>query len=307
METNSSVIYGILVGIIAGVLSTLVEAYVAFHNELYFLWPWVGFFLYIPGLLTVLITGVALTYMLMRFRMQLGSMYGIAFGAFAMLTFFIFDNLLVFPIFVAPVVWPWQDFFFNFRFLVGLIDTLANGFLIFFIGVWIEKKYISETISYWQEIFGRSLGFLKYSILILMIVYLILMPAGVILSVPYFTSNQFYFTLIAYVTPAASIILICLWWLSFRALPSRKSVSISEYTKAYTKLLRNVIINGIVNETAFFYEIFFLYPFGLSALLQRVPNISAVSLTLIQAYLTVISFQMIIHILALAFLLYLKE
>lgn len=303
---RKSVLYGILVGMIASVFSTLIEAFVAFHEELYFLWPWAGFFLYTPGLLTVFITSWLITKFLIKSGISIEEYYGIYVGLSAMITFFIFDNLIVFPIFVAPVVWPWQDFFFNFRFPVGLIDTLANGFLMFLIGIWFEVNFVSSKTQAVRDLFIKALFYLKYLLFILLVLYVILMPAGIILSAQYISANRFYATLLLYVTPIASIILVALWFWSFYSIP-KSSLNPSDYSKAYKILLRNTILNGIINEIAFFYEILFLYPFGLERISQMFPTLPGIGLLLIQGYLTVLSFQMIVQILCTSFLMYLKE
>ena len=299
---NRVTVYPIVVGILAGVLSTFAEAFVAFHEELHFLWPWAGFFLYMPGLITILLTGVAIAISMRKRAMPINPRFGIYFGISAMLTFFVFDNLIVFPIFIAPVIWPWQDFFFNFRFPVGLIDTLANGFLIFLIGCWIEYKYVKGLDVLTREIALKALVYLKYVILVLSLIYIVSLAAAMLFSLPYILTKSFLSIFIVYATPIASVILFTLWINSYYALHKIDYSRIESLLKAYSTIRRNTIINAIINEIVFFYEISFLYPFAIHRVKVAFPNLPQLGMALIQAYLIALSFQIIFLITAWALL-----
>ncbi|MCD6514544.1 MAG: hypothetical protein J7L07_06440 [Candidatus Odinarchaeota archaeon] len=294
---------GIIIGLIAGIVATLVEAFVAYNESLYFLWPWVGFFLYTPGLVTALLISLFLTQLYMKRGATLDENYGIFLGLTILIVFFVFDNLIIFPIFVAPVVWPWQDFFFNFRFPVGLIDTLANGFIFFMIGCWIEKKYVTKTDPKMENLFFKIFNIVKYVFTGLAAIYIPLVVVALMLSADYLKTESFLSPMILFMTPIASVILVILWFLAIKTILKVSTIDYELIRSATSRLIKIVIINGIINEFAFFYEIFFLYPFGQGVITSAFPELSMFHKALIQGYLVVISFQMIFMLLLISLLL----
>ncbi|MEQ9715242.1 MAG: hypothetical protein ABGF52_06860 [Candidatus Asgardarchaeum sp.] len=300
---KSSVRVGIIVGLIAGIVATLVEAFVAYNESLHSLWPWVGFFLYTPGLVVALLISLFMTQLYMKRGAILDENYGIFLGLTILIVFFVFDNLIIFPIFVAPVVWPWQDFFFNFRFPVGLIDTLANGFIFFMIGCWIEKKYVTKTDPKMENLFFKIFNIVKYVFTGLAAIYIPLVIVALMLSADYLKTESFLSPMVLFMTPIASVILVILWFLAAKTILKVSTIDYELIRSATSRLIKIVIINGIINGFAFFYEIFFLYPFGQGVITSAFPELPMFHKALIQSYLVVISFQMIFMLLMISLLL----
>lgn len=302
MLLKKSVRDSVIIGLIAGIGTTLVEAFVAYNKTLYFLWPWAGFFLYTPGIFTMLVLSLLLTRMYIEKGKELDANYGLYLGLTGFLVFLIFDNLIVFPIFVAPVVWPWQDFFFNFRFPVGLTDTLANGIILFMVGCWINSNYVKKSDQKTEEMIFKAFRFVKYIFIVLSVIYLPLFAVALFLSESHLKIDSFIGPYILSISPIASIILIVIWGYAIKNILKINTIDYEAIRNTKSKLIKITILNGIINEFAFFYAIIFLYPFNEERLTDLFPTLTTFCKSLIQGYLVIISFQMIFLLLMIALL-----
>ncbi|MCD6484348.1 MAG: hypothetical protein J7L47_04475 [Candidatus Odinarchaeota archaeon] len=301
---KKSTLWGIIVGIVSGILATVIEALVAFNRPLYILWPWIGVYFYLPGLFITYITMSVFTKWLQKTN-DLEKNYGIITGIVAMLTFFVFDNLIIFPIFVAPVVWPWQDFFFNFRFPVGLSDTLANGIMMFFIGCWFEKKLFSELD---ESVKTYAIMILKDASIAFLLLALLAIPMWIFAVYTFQVLVQgvtFFKDFVVYSTIAGGILLELLWF--FEYLEVRKVLRGTPVTEIFRRFVILLLAIAIVNGSAFYFSQLFLYPFGESSLNSLLPLLPTIPKLAVVSYLTIVTYQIVILFLILSALILLKE
>ena len=231
--------------------------------------------------------------------------YGLITGIASMLTFFVFDNLIVFPLFVAPIVWPWQDFFFNFRFPAGLSDTLANGIIIFFIGCWFEKKLFPE-IDEQAKSYAKII--LKDATLAFLILLMLAIPVWAYTLYVFQTSVQgfsFFKEYVLYGILIGGIILEILWGLEYLQL--RRVVSTGFVAESLKRITLYLVIIAIVNGTAFYFSQLFLYPFGEGALNNLLPLLPDFVRLLLITYFAIVTYQLILLLLILTMLILLKE
>ena len=303
-SVKKSTLWGLAVGIVSGIFATFVEAFVAFNRPLYMFWPWIGVYFYLPGLITTYLTVAIFTKWLQRTN-ALEKNYGVTTGLAAMLTFFVFDNLIIFPIFVAPAVWQWQDFFFNFRFPVGLSDTLANGFMTFFIGCWFEKKLfleLDESVKKYASLVLKdaSVAFLLLTVLALpMWIFAVYTFQALVQGISFFKDFMLYSMV------AGGVLLEILWVSEY--LEVRKILHGTPVAEVFKRFVILLLAIAIVNGTAFYFSQIFLYPFGESVLNNLLPLLPTVARLAVVSYLTIVTYQIVLLFLILSVVTLLKE
>lgn len=273
---------------------TSVNICITLYPFLQFLWPWVGFYLNLPGLVIIYFC----------FRFFAGRYYeelkdetaaGIVMALAAIAIFIFFDNLLVYPFFIAPVLWPEQPLFFNFWFPEGLIDIFANSILIIVIGLRIQRKFFgihSDKINWSLYDFVKFLlkaikiGFFMYASLVILF----------LASKNEIKSNIYLLELsINWITPSIETIRIAIWLTTLYFINRWMK---QKYIERINRILAgNIAINATLNFVSTPLQLIFLYPIDFN---QYFANISWLTAIFIKYAYTLQSILLIFSILVYA-------